>query len=118
MRKPCLNFIVIDIVLNAIVSRPFKQWHDQWQYRRTQNNRPIEDAIDLMKQNNPVIIPQNHQVSKALKAADHGDRQPLAQLSKAIEYPYQDNDSMKHYQQPPLPMNVSHKLFVEPNDAF
>ena len=39
----------------------------RWQTRVTVNTQPLEASLDLMRANNPVVIPRNHKVEQALK---------------------------------------------------
>ena len=53
-------------------SDTFKEWHARWQTRRGKY-APLEASLDLMRANNPVVIPRNHKVEQALEAANSGD---------------------------------------------
>jgi uncharacterized protein YdiU (UPF0061 family) len=51
-----------------------------------------------MKQNNPVIIPRNHKVEEALRAANEGDLTVIEKLLSALENPYAQRQDIKIYQ--------------------
>ena len=84
-------------------SDTFKEWHARWQTRVAANTQPLEASLDLMRANNPVVIPRNHKVEQALKAANTGDLQPLEDLLAALQKPYKNASDLKPYQCPPKP---------------
>lgn len=58
--------------------------------------RPAWQALNpddaLMARTNPAIIPRLHLIQAAIDAAETGDLEPLARLTKALEAPYIDRD--------------------------
>ena len=84
-------------------SDTFKEWHARWQTRVAVNTQPLEASLDLMRANNPVVIPRNHKVEQALEAANSGDLQPFKDLIAALQEPYKNNPDLKPYQSPPKP---------------
>ena len=59
-------------------------WEKKWQ-NRVKN---IPDAKPTMRQANPVIIPRNHIVEKAIQSALSGDFEPFHSLNEALQKPY------------------------------
>ncbi len=49
--------------------------------------RLIKDSKNLMKLNNPVIIPRNHNVENVLKSAENNDLTPFNDLLQALKNP-------------------------------
>ena len=84
-------------------SDTFKEWHARWQTRVAANPQPLESSLDLMRANNPVVIPRNHKVEQALEAANTGDLQPFRDLIAALQEPYKNDSNLKPYQSPPKP---------------
>ena len=84
-------------------SDTFKEWHARWQTRVAANTQPLDASLDLMRANNPVVIPRNHKVEQALEAANSGDLQPFKDLIAALQEPYKSNPDLKPYQSPPKP---------------
>ena len=76
----------------------FKEWHKRWSTRLIAGNKPLNSSREIMKQNNPVIIPRNHKVEEALSAANEGDITVIERLLSALEQPYVQRDSIKDYQ--------------------
>ena len=59
-----------------------------------------------MKNNNPLVIPRNHKVEEALKAAEKNDLKPLTQLIEILKDPYTQKDAIFEYQ---IPSNLDVK---------
>jgi uncharacterized protein YdiU (UPF0061 family) len=76
----------------------FKQWHKRWRTRLITANKPLNSSREIMKQNNPVIIPRNHKVEEALSAANEGDLTVIEKLLAALERPYVQREDIKIYQ--------------------
>ena len=53
-----------------------------------------------MKTVNPLIIPRNLKVEKALEAAEKDDLKPANRLIKILENPYTQQDNILDYQTP------------------
>lgn len=79
----------------------FRSWHKQWLTRLDRNPEPLDNAWALMRQTNPAVIPRNHQVEAALRAAEGGDLSVMKSLLAALETPYADRDEDDPYVQPP-----------------
>ncbi|MEC9022824.1 MAG: YdiU family protein [Pseudomonadota bacterium] len=79
----------------------FRSWHKRWKKRQEQNDMPRSSSIKLMEDRNPTIIPRNHNVEKALQAAQEQNFAPFSQLLESIKNPYQENPKLDHYKAPP-----------------
>lgn len=59
-------------------------------------------ALEVMQQNNPQRILRNHLMEEALDGYDNDkDLDKVNQLLKALSSPYEENDELTAYQQPP-----------------
>lgn len=66
-----------------------KVWLDHYQKRLIGQQKTREEIVDLMKAHNPSVIPRNHLVEEALKAAvEQDDYQPMDKLLKVLSKPY------------------------------
>ncbi len=84
--------------------REFSEWLDKWRKRLKEQKATEEEVQKLMKASNPVVIPRNHQVEKALQAAvEEGDYRVLESLLKILQTPYTYSEEKKSYQNPPDP---------------
>src|SRR5699024_5981876 len=55
--------------LDLLKHDEFVKWHHTWQARLGRQQESKASSIELMKSNNPAIIPRNHRVEEALEAA-------------------------------------------------
>ena len=70
-------------------SPEFKEWYKLWQSRLEKQEESKENAYEMMKNNNPSIIPRNHRVEEALEAAvTNGDYSVMEKLLEALANPY------------------------------
>jgi uncharacterized protein YdiU (UPF0061 family) len=53
-----------------------------------------------MKNSNPLIIPRNHKVEKALEAAEKNDLKPFNHLIEILKDPYTQKEDILDYQIP------------------
>ncbi len=78
----------------------FINWFKQWESRVLINNGSKEKSIDLMKKNNPIIIPRNHKVEEALEAANNSDLNLTNKLLSILNKPYDNQNDIDDYQSP------------------
>ena len=78
----------------------FINWFKQWESRVLINNGSIEKSINLMKKNNPIIIPRNHKVEEALEAANNNDLSLTKKLLSILNKPYDNQNDIDDYQSP------------------
>ena len=58
-------------------------------------------AAELMAAVNPLVIPRNHQVEKAIQAAFQGDLNRFNELQRVLAEPYSELPGLTHYAEPP-----------------
>ena len=76
----------------------FDQWHEKWKARLETQDVSEEFIQKLMQKSNPVVIPRNHRVEEALKAAvNNADYSVLRSLLKVISNPYDYNSKYMDY---------------------
>tara|TARA_Y100000590_G_C15669122_1_gene995623 strand:- start:302 stop:1780 length:1479 start_codon:yes stop_codon:yes gene_type:complete len=93
-------------------NKEFINWHQQWKYRLTMNKKPINQSLNLMKKNNPLIIPRNHKVEEALmEATDNDNLEPLNKLLQVLKKPYEEQPGIKNYQSLPLSNEKVYKTY-------
>ena len=86
-------------------------WKKRWKERLSKNNVSPNKYLELMKNNNPLVIPRNHKVEEALIAGEDGDLQPFHNLLHVLEHPYQEGKHLLPYQSPPRPEEKVHQTF-------
>ena len=87
----------------------FINWFKQWENRVLINNGSIEKSINLMKKNNPTVIPRNHKVEEALEAANNNDLSLTNKLLSILNKPYDNQNDIDDYQSPSS--NIEYQTF-------
>ena len=77
----------------------FKDWYNEWQKRLKLNNSS-DKHLELMKKNNPVVIPRNHKVEEALTDADKGNLETMNKFLKVLSNPYSVQENIIEFQKP------------------
>ena len=78
----------------------FINWFQKWESRVLVNNGTTEKSIDLMKKNNPTVVPRNHKVEEALEAANNNDLSLTKKLLSILNNPYDNQNDIENYQSP------------------
>ena len=86
------------------------KWKKKWLQRLKAEVTPKDNQLELMKKNNPIIIPRNYHVEKALDEANKGELELLKKLLKVIERPYEFNNQSLEYINPG-PENKNYRTF-------
>ncbi len=82
----------------------FIHWYKKWQQQ--------DISYELMRQNNPQIIPRNHLVEEALEAASkESDYTKFNELLNAISHPYSEGKELKKYQEMPNLVDTGYKTY-------
>ncbi len=92
-------------------SREFRDWHEHWTFRKRQQGTPDSLSQTLMQSHNPVIIPRNHWVERALTHAEDGDLTLFKELLAALAKPYTDDPTKSSFKAPPRPQERVHQTF-------
>ncbi len=78
------------------------QWSQRWQQRLQRESVPAVDRGERMRAVNPAVIPRNHRVEEAIRAAeDKGDFEPFHRLLAMVTDPYREPGEHPEYMQPP-----------------
>jgi uncharacterized protein YdiU (UPF0061 family) len=78
----------------------FITWFKNWEKRILIKNESKENSINLMKKNNPIVVPRNHKVEEALEAANNNDLQTMNALLSILKKPYSKQKNIENYQSP------------------
>lgn len=80
----------------------FDLWLNLWSHRLETQGKSKEEIMALMKENNPAVIPRNHRVEEALKAAvEEGNFAVMDELMKVLKNPYDYSKEQEKYSQVP-----------------
>ncbi|WP_440676070.1 protein adenylyltransferase SelO [Candidatus Pelagibacter sp. HIMB1593] len=88
----------------------FKSWINEWQ-KRVKLNNSSDTYLELMKKNNPFIIPRNQKVEEALADADKGNLETMNKLLKVLSNPYSDQKNIIEFQKPAPIGNEKYQTF-------
>ena len=80
----------------------FKNWKKRWEERLSKNNNNQNKSLELMRNNNPLVIPRNHKIEEALAAAEQNDLEPFNKIYKILEKPYFEQKEIIDYQLPSI----------------
>jgi uncharacterized protein YdiU (UPF0061 family) len=78
----------------------FIDWFKIWEKRILINGGSKENSLELMKKNNPIVIPRNHKVEEALEAANENNLKPMNSLLSILKTPYSKKNNIEKYQFP------------------
>ena len=76
----------------------FKIWKKRWQERLKKEKNIQDKSIELMKKNNPIVIPRNHKIEEVLKAAQEDNLKPYLRLLEILKKPYSSREGLRDYQ--------------------
>ncbi|TXC85650.1 YdiU family protein [Metabacillus litoralis] len=80
----------------------FSEWHQKWHERLCKQEESLEQTYELMKSSNPAVIPRNHRVEEALKAAvENEDYSVMENLLEILSNPYKDTMEPSYCSLPP-----------------
>jgi uncharacterized protein YdiU (UPF0061 family) len=89
-----------ELTLNPNKSKLPQAWLEKWQARLNKNPAIIAKSLEMMKRNNPFLIPRNHLVEEALENAENGDMKNFKKLLEALSKPYEENKNFTQFQNP------------------
>ena len=80
----------------------FISWYKRWNDRLAQNKKTKDSSLNLMRSNNPLVIPRNHKVEESLEAANNeGNLKPLYNLLNYLKKPYENQSGITDFQHVP-----------------
>ena len=94
------HLMEIKIDDNTYKEEAFITWFEEWKKRSKLNNSSKEKQIELMKKNNPIVIPRNHKVEEALTEANNGNLEKMNKLNDILKNPYSNQKDIAEYQVP------------------
>lgn len=93
-------------------TKEFVQWKENWQKRLERQHETKATSYQLMKLNNPAVIPRNHRVEEALEAAvRQGDYSVMERLLDVLTNPYAYSSQQKDYSTLPPPSTRPYRTF-------
>ncbi|PFE04965.1 SELO family protein [Bacillus cereus] len=93
-------------------STEFTQWKKKWQARLGRQQESKSSSHQLMRDNNPAVIPRNHRVEEALEAAvKQGDYSVTERLLAVLSTPYAHSPEQCEYATLPAPSSRPYRTF-------
>lgn len=89
----------------------FIQWKEKWKTRLEKEHKTKEEIKQVMKDNNPAVIPRNHRVEEALEAANKGDYSKMEKLLQVLSNPYAYSSEQDEYTSLPEILDVPYRTF-------
>ncbi len=86
-------------------------WHLKWHERRAKEKKSIDEVIQLMNTSNPVYIPRNHQIEKAIDRAVQGDNSHFLYLLEVLKKPYHQQPGAEELSHPPREHEIVQQTF-------
>ena len=78
-----------------------KEWLSNWKVTVKELNLDSEELVKKMDSINPIYIPRNHNVDKAIKAAYEENLDPMNELLEVLKNPFKENKKYTHLTVPP-----------------
>ena len=97
------SFIQLAGCLNSENSKTFGEFEANWLQRIDRQTGGRDKAAQLMTSHNPVVIPRNHQIERAIRAAFKGDFSVFNELRKVLSDPFNIQPGLESYSEPPKP---------------
>jgi uncharacterized protein YdiU (UPF0061 family) len=82
-----------------------------WQERLKGQSETIDDSQKLMNQVNPIFIPRNHQVERAIQLANKKDYSIFEELNELLQNPYCEQPKFEKYKLAPTPEEIVEATF-------
>jgi uncharacterized protein YdiU (UPF0061 family) len=101
----------IKIDNNTYKDKTFLTLFDEWKKRSQLNKSSKEKQIELMKKNNPIVVPRNHKVEEALTEANNGSLEGMNKLNDILKNPYSNQEDIAEYQVPAPTTNEKYQTF-------
>ncbi len=82
-----------------------------WEQRLAQQSQDREASKNLMQQSNPVFIPRNHQIEKAIAEGMEGNYEHFHRLNLVLANPFTNQDEHQDLKEAPKESEVVHQTF-------
>ncbi len=112
--------ITFDLLTKSLTSDAFAsqmknelgECFDFWQKRLSEQQSDNPKVRELMRQQNPVVIPRNHHVEKVIQACEQtGNALSAEEFLQVLRAPYEEIAQTPNYQDPPSDGDKDYKTF-------
>ena len=92
--------------------KQISNWLKEWKELIKDQNLAKKEIALSMESSNPVFIPRNHLVERAIEAAvENNDFSEMKTLLTILSKPYEEQSKYGEYMKPPKPLEVVHQTF-------
>ncbi len=98
-----LSFRALGERVHASDTSRFGEWETRWRERLEKQVGDADEVRARLNAVNPLYIPRNHQVERAIQAAFQGDYSVFHELNEVLKRPFDEQDSFAAYAQAPQP---------------
>ena len=81
----------------------FGEFESRWRQRIANQPETPQQIKALMDSANPIFIPRNHQIERAISAAVEGEFKIFQELNQVVRHPFSEQPDYARYARPPLP---------------
>ncbi len=89
----------------------YKLFQTLWTQRLSTHHLDYSDIKEKMNRINPLYIPRNHQVERAIEKAVEGDLSVFNEMNLLLKGPYQYQADLNFYRLPPKPEEIVQNTF-------
>tara|TARA_Y100001935_G_scaffold201587_1_gene170043 strand:- start:3074 stop:4522 length:1449 start_codon:yes stop_codon:yes gene_type:complete len=79
--------------------KEFLDWKIRWKERLSKNDNN-KNYLNIMRKNNPLVIPRNHKIEEALEAAEENNLKPTEKILEILDNPYLQHKEINNFQFP------------------
>lgn len=98
-----LSFRQLADSIDAETTSKFGEFESKWRQRLARQPENVETVRSRMNAANPLFIPRNHQVERAIRGAIDGDLTVFRELNLVLQNPFEDQPEYCQYAEPPTP---------------
>jgi len=98
-----LSFRRLGTRLEATDTEAFGEFEDRWKRRLASQPESATELKRQMEAANPLFVPRNHQVERAIQAAIDGDLSVFHELNQVLRQPFTEQPEFARYAEPPRP---------------
>ena len=81
----------------------FGEFEQRWRRRLSQQPADASEVRSQMNGVNPLYIPRNHQIERAIEAAVGGEMSVFEELQRVLQQPFDEQPGLEAYAEPPHP---------------
>ncbi|MCJ8332545.1 MAG: YdiU family protein, partial [Lentisphaeria bacterium] len=84
----------------------FPEFEKEWKARLNERELDFDETVESIKKINPLYIPRNHQVERAIQGALVGDLTVFHEMNRVLKNPFEFQEDLESYSLEPKPEEV------------